>query len=154
VKFLEEFDQVSYVTNDMARAIEIIQAEYNVPPFHIRDLEFEARVGDVTGMMKLKVAVATVGRLKVELIEPLADVNDIYTAYLAPDREAGLAFHHVGVRVAGDDRAKWDERHAELERAGKVYYTADTGPNIGFVYTDERATLGHFVEHSWVKPGA
>lgn len=153
MRLLEGFDQISYVTNDMTRALEIMEQEYAVGPFRTFPAKFQARVGDLTGPMELIVSVAEINGLKVEVIEPVVELGDIYSRYLAPEREAGLAFHHTGVRIGGDDDTLWNERYAALEKAGKVYYTGDSGPNVKFVYVDERARLGHFVEHSWVRPG-
>ena len=150
MRYFEGFDQVSYVTNDMARGMEVMQRDYDLPSFNLREIEGPARVGDSTGTIKLSVGISRFEGMKVELIQPLRDLANLYSERLAPDREAGLAFHHVGVRVRGDDPGLWDERFADLERRGRVYFTADLGPDIKFAYTDERPILGHFVEHYWV----
>lgn len=151
MRYFEGFDQISYVTDNMARGMEVMQRDYDLPPFHLREVEGLATAGGVTGAIKLLVGISPFDGMKVELIQPIHDLGDLYSHRLAPDREAGLAFHHVGVRVRGDDPALWDKRFADLERRGRVYFTADFGPDIKFAYTDERPLLGHFVEHYWVR---
>lgn len=153
MRCLEGFEQVCYVTNDMAHGVEIMQREYDLPPFRFLDIEFPSAVGDVTGVFKLSVGVSRIEGLTLELIQPLRDVGDFYSQRLAPDRPAGLGLHHLGVRVRGDEGV-WYERLAGLERRGRVYVRGEVGTDIKFVYHDERPLLGHFVEHYWLREQA
>jgi hypothetical protein len=151
VRFFAGFDQVAYVTNDLDRAVELICGRYDMPEPRRIDIDCPARVGDVTGTMALRIAVSNLDGFKIELIEPVRDLAGLYGDRIAPDRVAGLAMHHLGVRVRGDDPQAYEHRLAELGRRGPVHVTGDLGADIRFAYTDERATLGHFVEHYWVR---
>src|SRR5438067_3152917 len=79
MRFFEGFDQISYVTSDLRRGMEILQREFELPTFNVQDVRFAAKVGDVSGEMHIEVAVSAFDGMKVELVRPLADVGQLYS---------------------------------------------------------------------------
>ena len=66
----------------------------------------------------------------------------------------GLAirFHHVAIRIDGPV-ANWDAHVASID-FGKhpIVFEGALRDQLRFFYTDERTTLGHYVEHVWLAP--
>jgi hypothetical protein len=158
VAYFDGFDQVAYVTNDMPVAIGSLERKYGLSFQTRMELEIQARVGAVEGIFQIAIAVAAMDGAKLELIQPLRDIAGFYSDFLSPDREAGLGLHHLGARVAGDDVNSWNARYRELQRSGNVYVAGevvgDWSEHIKFSYADERASLGHYIEHYWVNYAA
>src|SRR3546814_20770794 len=81
------------------------------------------------------------------LIEPLGYNDSGWSDPLPKDGTFALQFHHVAATVHGtmEDfqwyRATWDiEKHP-------VVVDGWAGDDARWFYTDERTTLGHYVEH-------
>ena len=77
-------------------------------------------------------------------------IERIYSDVLPTDGRHANVFHHVCVKVEGT-LEDWDTYFAALGPDRPVVY-------IGFVegarfcYTDERDTIGMYVEHIWFSP--
>jgi hypothetical protein len=148
------FHQLAWVTPDIERSVEQFRTSYNVPSFYVFDSEFEATVGGEVGTMSLRLALAYVDDVQLELIQPLSTgVSRIYTDVLPRDGSHRNVFHHVCIKVNGTE-ADWDAHIASLPPERPVYYVGDVGPNLHFCYTDERDLCGMYVEHVWFAPEA
>ena len=121
---------------------------YGIPRFFVmEEQQFDARVGELRGKMKLRIALANVDGVELELIEPASPgIDAIYRDVLPANGVHTNVFHHICVKVNGtlDD---WDRHLAELPKDRPIYYDGDVGPGARFVYTDDRALLGHYIEH-------
>lgn len=143
-------NQNAYVTNDMDRALAVWHEAFDVASFFV----FE---NDAPGMVcsepyRLKIALANVGGTEIELIQPL-DGNSMYNDFLPKDGSFALRFHHVCMRVDGP-LANFEAHMASLDPAlHPVVYSGQMADLMRFAYTDERATLGHFIEHVWFDSG-
>lgn len=148
------FDQIAYATTDMARAIDIMERRHSVSGFRIYDARLQARVGDKTGPMEVRVAKAKVGDVIVELVEPHIDLDRYFSRVLPADGSFAMALHHTGVVIRGA-RQVWDSYVADYKAQGRVHFTAENydndGGDVQFFFSDERGTLGHHVEHLWFK---
>lgn len=139
--------QIAYVTNDLDRALAVWRDTFGVPAFFVF-------ANDTPGLMssqpyQLKIALANVGGTEIELIEPLHGSAPLHAEVLPADGSFAMCFHHVAMRIAGD-LAAYEAHMASLDPAlHPVVWSGGLGDLMRFAYTDERATLGHYVEHVW-----
>jgi hypothetical protein len=138
--------QLAYVTRDIDRAAAMIAREHGVTDFtSIPATELELRIPRES-CVSLAVRVAWTGSWQLELIQPIDGAVDIYADELAADADS-LAFHHVGILVPGE-RAAWDSFRATIPD-NRVAIEGGR-EQMRFIYTDERDTLGHYVEYVWM----
>jgi Glyoxalase/Bleomycin resistance protein/Dioxygenase superfamily len=142
--------QIAYVTNDMDRALAVFRDDYDVPFFYVF-------ANDAPGLTQsdgaqLKIALALVGDVEIELIEPLEGTAPLFSAPFPTDGSFAIRFHHVAYRITG--ALKDFEAHmASIDPARHpVVWQGAMGDLMRYAYTDERATLGHYVEHVWMHP--
>jgi hypothetical protein len=139
-------NQNAYVTTDMDQALALWRDAFDVTSFMV----FE---NDAPGMVcsrpyRLKIALANVGGTEIELIQPL-DGNAFYSDVLPKDGSFAISFHHICMRIDGP-LANFDAHMASLDPVvHPVVYSGGMADMMRFTYTDERATLGHFIEHVW-----
>lgn len=142
--------QVAYVTNDLDRALAVFRDEYDVPAFHVFG-------NDAPGLVqsdgaRLKIALAKVGDVEIELIEPIGDSAPLFSAVLPSDGSFAIRFHHVAYRIDGTV-ADFDAHMASIDQSRHpVIWSGALGDIMRFAYTDERTLLGHYVEHVWMHP--
>jgi hypothetical protein len=141
--------QIAYVTNDLDAAAALFEREYGAPGFYKFDNLQVSQPGDP----QLRIALARVGGVEIELIEPLGATPSIFSQHLWEDRtELAIRFHHVAIRIEGslDD---WERHRAAIDaRRHPVAFEGALGDLLRFFYTDERTRLGHYVEHVWMSP--
>ena len=142
--------QVAYVTSDLDRALAVFRDDYDVPSFHVF-------ANDTPGLVqsdgaRLRIALALVGGVEIELIEPQGDSAPLFSQALPGDGSFAIRFHHVAIRVEGT-LADFEAHMASLDPARHpVVWHGAMGDVLRYAYTDERAVLGHFVEHVWMHP--
>jgi Glyoxalase/Bleomycin resistance protein/Dioxygenase superfamily len=142
--------QVAYVTNDLNGAIALFEREYDTPGFFVFSNvppEVENPEGPV-----LKIALASVGGVEIELIEPVGLTAPLFSDPLAGFEGLAVAFHHVAIRIEGP-LANWDRHVASIDLGKhKIVFEGAMGDDLRYFYTDERSALGHCVEHVWMSP--
>jgi hypothetical protein len=142
--------QVAYVTSDMERALAVFREDYDVPSFHVF-------ANDAPGMeqsdgARLKIALALVGGVEIELIEPLDGTAPLFSAVLPQDGSFAIRFHHIAYRITGG-LADFEAHMASIDQVKHpVIWHGSLGDVMRYAYTDERAVLGHYVEHVWMHP--
>ena len=142
--------QVAYVTSDLDRALAVFRDDYDVPAFYVF-------ANDTPGLTqsdgaRLRIALALVGGVEIELIEPQGDSAPLFSAALPADGSLAIRFHHVAIRIDGT-LADFEAHMASLDPARHpVVWHGAMGDVLRYAYTDERAVLGHFVEHVWMHP--
>lgn len=142
--------QVAYVTSDLDRALAIFRDDYDVPAFHVF-------ANDVSGLVqsdgaRLRIALALVGGVEIELIEPQGESAPLFSAALPADGSFAIRFHHVAIRIDGT-LADFEAHMASIDPARHpVIWHGAMGDVMRYAYTDERPALGHFVEHVWMDP--
>lgn len=141
--------QIAYVTNDIVAASAVFVEEYGAPGFH----QFtNVGTGSDEGGPQLKIGLARVGGVEIELIEPLGDTAPLFKDALPEGPGLAIRFHHVAIRIDGG-LENWDAHVASIDLdKHKVVFQGSMGEVMRFFYTDERATLGHYVEHVWMAP--
>ena len=80
--------------------------------------------------------------VEIELIEPRAGYDSVYSGCLADGQSTVL--HHLGFMA--DDDAAWDAGLAELVATGAAVAMAIDLPRVRVRYFDTRNRLGHFFE--------
>jgi hypothetical protein len=149
--FLAGFDQIAYVTTDLARACATF-GDYGIPRFHIVERDLDVAVRGERGTMRLKLGFAAIGAVEIELIEPCGGQVEIYTEALPQDGRFAIALHHLRVRVTGT-RADWErifahfraETEDEPKQASLATYrikiSADALPNLARVSATDLCAL-------------
>jgi hypothetical protein len=141
--------QIAYITNDLDEALRRIDDAFGLKRYFFIDTAAQPSHPD---QPKLKIALVRTAGTEFEVIQPLAPDQGIYSDCLPDDGSFALKFHHIAVTVPGqiEDferyRATWDVAKHPIVVDGW------SGDDARWFYTDERATLGHFIEHCWFSP--
>lgn len=139
--------QIAYVTNDLDRAFEVYAKHYGVPKFFELQIPPELQ----GGAMPLRIALANVGGVEIELIQPVGPAP-LYADVLPKDGSFAIVFHHICTRIEGD-LAAWERYRQQIdESAHPIVLEGGLGDLLRYVYTDERSRLGHYLEHMWYSP--
>ena len=139
--------QIAYVTTDLDRALAVWRDQFDVPAFYVF-------ANDTPGLVsshsyQLRIALANVGGTEIELIEPLHGTAPLFADVLPGDGSFAIRFHHVAMRIGGA-LADFEAHMASLDAAHHpVVWSGCMGDVMRYAYTDERAMLGHYVEHVW-----
>lgn len=142
--------QNAYVTNDLDRALAVWRDEFGVSEFHVFENDAPGLVS--TPDYRMKIALANVGGVEIEVIEPLPGQAPLHAEILPDDGSFAMRFHHAALRILGD-LADFEKHMASLDPAAHpVVWHGELGEVMRFAYTDERATLGHYLEHVWFDP--
>ncbi len=145
-----QHSQVAYVTNNLGAAMALFESEYGAPGFF--ELTNIQPGEDPTGRPVLKIALTVVGGVEIELIEPVGDTAPLFADVLPKGEELAIRFHHVATRIDGA-MENWDAHVASLDLARHPsVFEGAVGDMLRYLYTDERPTLGHFIEHVWMSP--
>lgn len=144
-----QHSQVAYVTNDIEAAAAVFQEEYGAPGFY--QFTNAGTVSDGDGP-QIKIALVRIGGIEIELIEPIGDTAPLFSGVLPDGPGLAIRFHHVAIRIDGPV-ANWDAHVASIDFAKHpIVFEGALGDQLRFLYTDERDTLGHYVEHVWLAP--
>ncbi len=137
--------QNAYVTRSLERAIATLRDRFGAVDIKQFEASIEVKTPHGTGPAAMKTALAWVGEIQYELIEPVSGFVDIYRDALRADD--GLQFHHICMRP--DDL---QQVRAEIERQGMPIVFEGISSATKFFYADARATLGHYLEYVWMHP--
>ncbi len=144
--------QIAYVTNDIDRATAMLEHDYGAPGFFIFS---NVQPGMAPfGGAELKIGLSRIGGIEIELIEPIGDTAPLFSDAMTGEGEGDLElrFHHVCARIDGT-LADWEAHRASIDPAAHpIVLEGGLGDEMRFFYTDERGTLGHYVEHVWMSP--
>lgn len=145
-----QHSQVAYVTNDIEAAARTFQEVYGAPGFHHFSNVIPGM--EIGGGPQLKIALARVGGVEIELIEPIGDTAPLFSEVLPDGPELAIRFHHIAIRIDGE-KDNWEAHSASIDKdKHRIVFEGAMGEDLSFFYTDERATLGHYVEHVWMSP--
>lgn len=142
--------QNAYVTNDLDRAMAIWRDDFGVSRFHVFENDLPELVSSPE--YRMRIALANVGGVEIELIEPLPGQAPLHAEVLPTDGSFAMRFHHAALRVDGD-LTDFEDYMASLDPARHpVVWRGQLGDVMRYAYTDERATMGHYLEHVWFDP--
>jgi Glyoxalase/Bleomycin resistance protein/Dioxygenase superfamily len=141
--------QVAYVTNDLDAASALLEKQYGIPGFYKFDTTGVAQPGDP----QLRIGLARVGGVEIELIEPQGSATNLFSEVLPRGgAELAIRFHHVAIRIEGP-LENWERHRGAIDTARHpIAYQGALGDMLRYFYTDERPALGHYVEHVWMSP--
>ena len=142
------FLQIAYVTTDVDEATDRFGREQNVQAWaRLPGIEIESIAGR---RCKLNIALAFVGSVQLELIEPLSGDDRVYRDALPGDGFA-IRHHHIAQLIGSE--AAFETQREEMTAAGVPVVIDGQSPGYArYFYTDHRATLGHYIEHIWYTP--
>lgn len=132
-----EHFQIAYVTNDVARAMDIFRSRFGVGAFRASDTA-------LPGGTTISIRSAWVGGMMYEICCGTGPRMELYTDWAPPDGEFVLRFHHFGYLVP-DERA-WDALEREIVRGGWTVRTRSDIPDFFRGCYVEVPELGHFLE--------
>ena len=140
--------QLGIVVRDLEATVRRYEDDYGIGPWKFAQIDLgEAnnyREHGQPAERSTRIAVATVGKVMWELIEPLEE-EGIYARFLA---EKGEGVHHVA--VAPPD---FDETVAQAERENKVILSCEFS-GVDIAYLDTQRDLGVTIEIFSGTPGA
>jgi len=144
------FFQHGYVTNDLEQAKALFAEKCGIGSYS--ELEHSLPLVTPRGVEQtdIKVALAFVGDLQVELIEPLGAPGDLLWREVLPSTGFGVVLHHFGFLVPGPLSA-WNAFRATIGNSEyPIVIEGDFEP-AKFVYVDLRDSLGHYYEYLWMQ---
>ncbi len=145
---LQGFFQNAYVTHDLDRAISLCSAATGIGQFMPMDLELPLLTSEGERSIRLRVATGWIGKLQIELIQPVSGYIAPYASGLAADpSDATPRFHHVAVRR---DDAEALVREVETLALPVIFRTSGNG--ISSVFVDASASFGHPIEFVCATP--
>lgn len=135
---LSRFFQLGYVTREIDEGVEHFSKRFGIRNFkHMRNMTGHSR----------HIALAYIGDLMIEIIEPNDPVNGLYSSAV-PSEPGPCRLHHHGFLIEGAE--EWAALSSGLIAQGiEIVSSADIGA-MHFLYADARAELGHFVEYIWL----
>ena len=149
-----ELFQMSYITRDLDAAMEHAKKELGIEEFSTTDAEVEVMSYGELKPLKIRAAMANIGRHQFEIIQPVSGAaTSVYTDHVDLDAHI-LNFHHVAIAVRGHI-ADWRALVAEIRASGDEFaFLFPPEPSdddkLCFAYVDTRKRWGHFTEYLWV----
>jgi len=140
--------QVALIVRDLDAAMRTYFDEYGIGPWSVYEFDSD-NVRDMRSRgepvaWSWRLAVAQVGQVQWELVEPL-DGDSIYAQFLS---EHGPGLHHVGVAVAS-----YEDALAEAARRGQDVLLGGEYKGIDFAYLATDEDLGVITEIFSGAPG-
>jgi hypothetical protein len=148
-----ELFQMSYITRDLDAAMAHCRETMGIEEFSTTDAEVEVLSYGTLRPLKLRAAMANIGRHQFELIQPISGAIEVYTDNVDLDAHI-INFHHIAIAVRGG-LADWLALLDEVRASGDEFAflaPPEPGPDdkVCFAYVDTRKRLGHITEFLWV----
>ena len=142
--YLSRFFQIAYVTRDLDRAVDMYQRRFGIRSFYFQ------RGNRLDEHTTTDFALAWLGDVMVELIQPFGMGNSFYEVMLGPD-EIGMRLHHLGHLVS--DRDEWNRLQDRFKHEGyAIPLQGSIEGFLSYLYVDARAQTGHFLEYILCEP--
>jgi hypothetical protein len=148
ISTLAGFLQVAYVTTDIERAIGLFRSGHRIANWlRLCPIEIETAPGRTA---TLNIALAYVGPVQIELIQPVAGHDAVYRDAL-PAQGFAVCHHHLAQLI--DSEEAYEHQRGALAQQGVAMALEGQSPGVArYFYSDHRATLGHYIEHIWYSP--
>lgn len=132
------FFQLGYATSNLDRAMDVLRESHGIRAFKVMR---EAGSPE----MNVHIALAYVGDLMIEVIEPCGG-SDAFYRDLLPPGEFAIRHHHMGYRVR--DEQQWQSLQETVARRGyAIPVSGDLPGLLRYAYVDNRRELGHYQEY-------
>lgn len=144
--------QIAWVVQNLDDGIDLLRKRYNIPSFFVTEHKSDVLLTDGRcKTIELRYALANVNAVQLELIEATGGSFASFYSSEIP-AHGGPGFHHICEKITGT-LADWDAHVSGLEKAGRdIYFHLDVGEGARVLFTDERDTIGFYVEHVWFSP--
>ena len=144
------FRQTAWVTNDMDAALEIFARDYGVVNwFQRRDTDLQTGPGQFA---RVNLALARRGNSELEIIHPIGGADDVYAQMLKSAQDGlQICFHHICYLVPTPEALERVRLAATL-RGRAVVLSGSSESGATYFYTDDRSTIGHYVEYIYCSP--
>ncbi len=144
--------QMSYITRDLDAAIDHCRQHLGIETFSTTDAEVDVLSYGEVKPLKIRAAMANIGRNQFEIIEPVSGAISIYTDEVDLSGHI-LNYHHIAIAVLGP-YANWQALLDEVRASGDEFaylFPPEPGPDdkLCFCYVDTRKRLGHYTEYLW-----
>lgn len=138
--------QTAYVVSDIDEALALAACRFSAPRMQVnRHMTIETG----RGAAHCHFALAFVGDVQVELIQPVGGEDDIYRGMLPPG--GGMRLHHVGCLV--DPAADWNALLSEIGANGRAVPVRGSFAGLmHYAYADHRDEIGHYIEYMQATP--
>lgn len=149
--------QVADVTDDLAAATAIFECDDGAPGFWVFSTGLANGVdADVSA---LKTALARVGGVELELIEPAGSSTPLFSDSLPADplpagSDLAIIFRQSAIRIEGPLN-HGDQQLASVDAdRHKLVFAGAMGDDFRYCDPDKRSAIGHRVEHVWMSPAS
>ena len=141
--------QIAYVTNDLDEALQRLDKAFGLDRFHVINTVEQPSHPEQPA---LKFALVRTAKTEFEVIQPLGYKDHVWSDPLPKNGEFALLFHHIAFTVDGtsEDFARY--RAGINVTSHPIATEGRAGEDAFWFYTDERVTLGHFIEYCWFSP--
>lgn len=148
-----ELFQMSYITRDLDEAMAHAKEALGIAEFSTTTAELDVLSFGKVRPLKLRAAMANIGRNQFEIIQPISGAIEVYTDEVDLSGHI-LNFHHIAIAVRGGID-QWRELLAEVRASGDQFaFVSPTDPTdddkVAFCYVDTRKRLGHYTEYLWI----
>lgn len=140
--------QLGYVCDDIEEGIAQFRGRGMTHEPHIIEVEQPVNTPDGREVMNhIKLCFIWIGDMQYELIQPISDPLGVYAKANSVEGGGPLRFHQTCMRVK--DWADFRKRVNEQDLP--VVMERDLGgDSLKFLYLDGRATIGHYLEYTWM----
>jgi len=129
--------QIGYVTNDLARAVEVFRTRFGISTFRENDAE-------LPGGTKISTRTVWIGSTMYEIACGSGPGMEPFSNHAPPDGEFVLKFHHFGYLVPNEET--WEAMEREVARGGwEMFKSNDTPGYVRACFVDV-PELGHLIE--------
>ncbi len=144
------FRQTAWVTNDMDAALGIFARDYGVVNwFQRRDADLQTGPGKFA---RVHLALARRGNSEIEIIQPLGGSDAVYSEGLKSAQDGlRISFHHICYLLPTPEALERVRLAASL-RGRAIALAGSTDSGATYFYTDDRPTIGHYVEYIYCSP--
>src|SRR6266404_6020211 len=141
---LWQFVELGYVTNDLERALNVLRSNYGIDQWmETGTASIDLGRGRTSA---LRIAVAYVGRLLLEVQEPVGGEVDWYRTALPTDGGFAIRLHHLA--FTADSLERLDRVRQCLVATGhSIPYEGRFGATSRYFFADARDTLGQYLEY-------
>lgn len=148
-----ELFQMSYITRDLDEAMDHCRKELGIEAFATTEADIEVMSFGQMRPLKIRAAMANIGRNQFELIQPISGAIEVYTDEVDLDAHI-INYHHIAIAVRGPLEnwlALLDEVRASGDEFAFLMPPEPTAEDkVCFCYVDTRKRLGHYTEYLWV----
>lgn len=141
---LERFVELGYVTNDLAQALRVFRTSYGIEGWMETGVASIELGGGRTA--SLKIAVAYVGHLLLEVQEPVAGEVDWYRSVLPPGGSFATRLHHLAFAADSPERLERVRQYL-VGNGHSIPYEGAFGATSRYFFADARDTLGQYLEY-------